>query len=74
MTGAMRTVLEQALLLGPVERAELITELLHSFDAAPDARIDAAWAEEAEARLRAYRAGKIAADSAENVFARINRR
>ncbi len=64
MTAATETVLKQALSLKPVERAQLIEELFHSFDKAPDDAVDTLWAEEAEARLDACDAGHISADSA----------
>ena len=74
MTETARAVLEQALRLDPVERAELIDRLFESFDPQPDPRIEAAWAEEAERRIDAFDAGKISADSAEAVFKRIAKR
>jgi putative addiction module component (TIGR02574 family) len=74
MTAETETLLKQALSLKPVERAQLIEELFHSFDKAHDDVLDTRWAEEAEARLDAYEAGHISADSAEKVFERINKR
>jgi len=74
MTVSTQAILKQALGLDPVERAELIEELFHSFDKAPDRKIDALWAEESESRIDAYDAGLIAADSAKAVFGRINKR
>ncbi len=74
MTTATEAILKQALNLDPVERAELIEELFHSFDKAPDRKIDALWADEAESRIDAYDAGQICADSAKAVFERINKR
>ena len=74
MTNATQAVLEQALRLDPVERAQLIDELYHSFDRAEHERVTAQWAEEVESRIDAYDAGKIPADSAEAVFSRINQR
>lgn len=74
MKSAKQIILKQALNLDPVERAELIEQLFHSFDKAVDHRIDALWAEEAESRIDAYEAGQICADSAKAVFDRINKR
>lgn len=71
MKNATQAILDQALRLTPVERAELIEALFRSFDPDADARIDAAWAEEAESRLDAFEAGQLTADSAENVFRRV---
>lgn len=74
MTTATQTVLEQALRLDPVERAELIEAVYRSFRPSSDARRDDAWAAEAESRIDAHDAGKLSADSAENVLARMARR
>ncbi|OGQ52200.1 MAG: addiction module protein [Deltaproteobacteria bacterium RIFCSPLOWO2_02_FULL_53_8] len=74
MTIATQTILKEALRLTPVERAELIEELYHSFDKKYDVRIDALWAQEAEARIEAHDAGHIKAETVETVFERINKR
>lgn len=74
MTRATQTVFKQALRLNPVERAELIDELFHSFDKSHYERIDALWAAESESRIEAFDAGQISADSAEAVFERISKR
>jgi len=74
MTSTTQTIFEQALRLNPVERAELIDELFHSFDKSHDERIDALWAAESESRIDAFDAGQIESDSAEAVFERINKR
>lgn len=74
MTTATQSILQQALRLKPVERAELIDELFHSFDKSHDERIDALWAAESESRIDAFDTGQIDADSAEAVFERINKR
>ena len=74
MTMETQKILEQALHLNPVDRAELIEELFRSFDKARNDKVDARWAEEAESRIDAYDTGKISADSAAAVFERINKR
>lgn len=74
MTTATQAILKQALSLDPVERAELIEELFHSFDKTPDRKIDTLWADEAESRIDAHEGGKICADSAKAVFERINKK
>lgn len=74
MTITAEEILKQALNLEPVERAQLIDALFHSFDKTADNEIDAAWAEEAESRIDAYDSGKLGADSAKAVFERINKR
>ncbi len=53
-------ILKDTLNLNPAEKAELIDKLLSSLDN-PDKEIDALWAEEAEARIKAYDQGKIKA-------------
>ena len=74
MTSTVQAVLEQALRLSPIERAQLIDEFYHSFDKASRGPVAARWAEEVESRIDAYQAGKIQADSAEAVFSRMNQR
>lgn len=74
MTATALRVLRDALDLTPVERTELIDGLLHSFDPSPDQRQIDAWKEEAESRIDAFEAGLLTDDSAEAMFARINRR
>ena len=63
MTTATQTILKEALRLSPVERAELIDELFHSFDKSRDDRIDALWVKEVESRIDACDAGHIKDDS-----------
>ncbi len=67
-------ILSDALVLSPIERAELIDELLRSFDPPEDDAVADAWKAEAESRIDAYETGRLSADSAEAVFARINKR
>lgn len=63
-----KDIVEQALLLKPAERYWVVECLLKSLDK-PDSEIDALWAEEAEKRLVAYRAGKIEGIPFEEIFA-----
>lgn len=67
-------ILSDALVLSPIERAELIDELLRSFDPPEDGAVADAWKAEAESRIDAYEAGRLSADSVEAVFARIDKR
>ena len=53
-----KEILEQALQLRPDERFILVEGLLKSLDE-PDYDLDAIWVEEAEKRLKAYRAGEL---------------
>jgi putative addiction module component (TIGR02574 family) len=57
-------ILADALVLSRIERAELIDELLRSFDPPEDAAVADAWKAEAESRIHVYEAGqqRIGAD------------
>ena len=59
--------------LTPMERAELIDALLRSFDPKVKEEIADAWKAEAESRIDAFDAGELTDDSAEAMFARIDR-
>ena len=73
MTIQTQQVLEKAIHLPPVERAELVEQILSSFDRPCREKIDALWAKEAEDRIDAYDQGKIKAIPASQVFEKINR-
>ena len=73
MTIQTQQVLEKAIHLPPVERAELVEQILSSFDRPSREKIDALWAKEAEDRIDAYDQGKIKAIPASQVFEKINR-
>ncbi len=62
-----KDVLEQALKLMPDERFMVVEGLIKSLDV-PDSSLDAIWAEEAEKRLNAYRAGNLAGIPMEEIF------
>jgi putative addiction module component (TIGR02574 family) len=62
-----KEVLEQALHLKPEERFLVVEGLLRSLDE-PDKELDAIWAEEAEKRLNAYRAGRLGGIAMEELF------
>ncbi|SKA71251.1 putative addiction module component, TIGR02574 family [Paucidesulfovibrio gracilis DSM 16080] len=66
----INAVINEALELAPVQRAELIESLLASFDS-QRAEIDKLWANEAERRIDAHDQGKLKASSADEVFSRI---
>ncbi|HYC88241.1 MAG TPA: addiction module protein [Thermoanaerobaculia bacterium] len=55
-------------------RAELASQLLDSLDELSEEENDQLWAEEAERRYAAYKAGQIEAMPAEEVFARLRSR
>jgi putative addiction module component (TIGR02574 family) len=67
-------VLNEALMLPPVERAALIEELLASFDRKSRESIDAFWAQEAERRVDASEHGKLLSITVTESRERINRR
>lgn len=53
--------------LKPEERFSLVEGLIKSLDE-PDKKLDEMWAEEAEKRLKTYRAGKLQGVPMEEVF------
>ena len=71
MSANSEQILKQALALTPHERAELVEQLLATFQSPPDPHIDELWAREAEDRLNAYDRGELKAVPAEEVFERI---
>ena len=64
-TLALESVRDQALALGPAERAVLIDDLLGSFDPESREAIDAAIATEVEDRVDAYNRGEFGSISLE---------
>jgi putative addiction module component (TIGR02574 family) len=62
-----KDILQQALKLNSMERLSIVEGLLKSLDE-PDSTIDDIWAEEAEKRLNAYRAGNLEGIASENIF------
>ncbi len=54
MTAQSRRILTEAMALPPMDRTELVEQLLASFDLPARAEIDAAWSTEVEERLRAF--------------------
>lgn len=62
-----KDMLENALQLDPAQRFKLVEDILRSLDE-PDPVVDAAWADEAERRLAAYRAGNVKPVAGEEVF------
>lgn len=69
-----RKVLEEALNLPPIERAEIVEKLLASFEFSDRNAVDELWAKEAESRLDAYERGEINAIPAKDVFKKIEQR
>ena len=73
MTAIAEKVYKEALTLEPVDRAELIEVLIHSFDHTLDQHIDDAWRVEVDDRVAAIERGDVTMYSEEEVFARINK-
>jgi putative addiction module component (TIGR02574 family) len=73
MSPRSKEVLTEALNLPPVDRAELVEEILSSFDFPARREIDALWAREAEDRLDAYERGELGTIPATEVFDKVGR-
>lgn len=73
MTTATQQVLEDAIHLPPVERAELVEQIFLSFDFPSRQENDARWAKEVEGRIDAYDRGDIKSTPANEVFEKIDR-
>ena len=69
MTDKANSILNQALELTAVERADVVEKLLISLDTL-DPAIDAAWVKEADARVEACNRGELETVPAEEVFAK----
>ncbi len=68
-----KQILAEALNLPPIERAEMVEELLSSFEFPSRKTIDELWAQEAESRIDAYERGEITAIPAKKVFEKIEK-
>jgi putative addiction module component (TIGR02574 family) len=73
MTPQIERILREALDLPPIDRAELVEQILASFEFPARQDIDAAWAREVEDRVDAYERGEIASSPAGEVFKEIER-
>jgi putative addiction module component (TIGR02574 family) len=71
--GYREEILAKALELSPMERAELIENLLSSFEFPSRKEMDALWAQEAENRIDAFERGNIEAIPAKNIFEEIEK-
>jgi len=65
MSTATDQILRQALALPPEERAELVEQLLATFQTPHDPELDRLWAQEAHDRLDAFDRGDLSAVSLE---------
>jgi len=66
-------ILAAALELPPVERAELVENILSSFEFQSRSAIDTLWAQEAEDRIDAFERGEMSAIPAKDIFAEIEK-
>jgi len=66
-------ILAEALELPPVERAELVENILSSFEFQSRNTIDALWAQEAEDRIDAFERGEMTAIPAKDIFSEIEK-
>ena len=64
-----KDILEQAISLQPIEKAELVDTLISSLDKS-DTSLDLLWAKEAESRLSAYKSGKLKSVSLNEVLSK----
>ena len=74
MSKDLKDIAAEALELPLTARAELASQLLDSLDDVSEEENDRLWAQEAERRYAAYKAGDIEAVPAEEVFARLRTR
>jgi putative addiction module component (TIGR02574 family) len=73
MADLVAELAEQARALEPGERSRLVELLLESLQEPPLAEVEAAWAQEVERRVAAYKRGEIETYAAEDVFAEARR-
>ena len=67
MTKQAQSILDEAVKLPATERLVLVEGILTSLSA-PDEDWNKAWSKEASARMAEYKAGKVAAIDADDVF------
>ena len=71
MNEVLERVTGEAMTLPPAQRAELVERLLETLEGPLDERIEAAWAREAEERIRAYDAGEFKSTDGDEVLRRV---
>jgi putative addiction module component (TIGR02574 family) len=69
MANTAKQLSAEAYMLSPLERIELVDNILASLDK-PDNEIDTLWVKEAEDRLSAWRSGEIEAVDLDQVLAK----
>lgn len=72
MSATSEQILQQALALPLEERAELLEQILATFQTPPDPGLDHLWAEEAHDRLDAYDRGELDVVSIDEVFGEVD--
>lgn len=70
MTATLNEVLPLTQALDLADRAKLAAQLLSSLDDPGESEVEKLWVEEAKRRLAAYRAGRVEAIPADEVFRR----
>ncbi len=73
MNERLQEVLKEVLKLSPTDRAQLVEEVLSSFEFPEREEIDRLWVEEAEDRISAYEEGKLKAKSLSDVYSDIEK-
>ena len=74
MSRALKDIAAEVLELPLTARAELASQLLESLDDLSEEESEQLWAQEAERRYAEYKAGRIEAVPAEEVFERLRSR
>ena len=73
MSTTKEKILSESLKLSPIDRAELIENLMTSFEFPERKKIDELWTKESEDRIDAYEKGEIDTVSMKDVFDNINK-
>lgn len=73
MTKHAENILADALKLPPIARAELVENILSSFEFQGKNTINALWAQEAEDRIDAFDRGEITAIPVKDIFEEIEK-
>jgi len=69
MSTLVKEILKSALALSPVDKAELVDEILSTLDQ-PDERLDSLWRKEVENRIDTHERGGIKSVSIQEVLAK----
>jgi putative addiction module component (TIGR02574 family) len=69
MSETQKELLHDVMSLSPLERAQIVDEIMLSLDQ-PDEKIDALWKEEIESRISAYEKGDLKTVSLNDVLSK----